>query len=110
MSFKIKDNTAKVTLDIQRNASLAIRFMLDDIQSLAEPKTPKDKGNLRDNVLKTVSGLKGSIKWGQKYASIQETKKFINYTTAGTGRYYAKNAVTKMIKSPQNAMKKARLI
>lgn len=110
MSAKIKDNTAKVILEVQRNSSLAIRYMLDDIHSLAEPVTPKKAGMLRNNVLKTVNGLRGTIKWGQKYANILETKKFINYTTSGTGPNFARKSVTAVAKSPQGAMKKARLI
>lgn len=110
MSAKIKDNTAKIVLEIQRNSSLALRYMLDDIHTIAEPVTPKKAGMLRKNVLKTVNGLSGTIKWGQKYASILETKKFINYTTAGTGPNYAKNSVTAMTKNVVSAMRKARLI
>lgn len=110
MSVKVKDNTTAIILQTQRNASLALRFMLDDIQSLSEPVTPKDKGMLRKNVLKSVNGLRGTIKWGQKYAHILETKKFSNYTTSGTGPNYAGKSVKTVAKSPQGAMRKARLI
>lgn len=110
MSVKIKDNTGLIILDTERKASLALRYMLEDIHQIANPVTPKDKGYLRSNVLKTVLGLKGSIKWGQQYASRLETKKFINYTTAGTGPHYAEKSVQTVSKSPQNAMRKARLI
>lgn len=110
MSVKIKDNTTKIILDTQRSGSLAIRYMLDDMHSLANPKTPMDKGQLRRNVLKSVQGLRGSIKWGAKYASILENKKFVNYTTAGTGPHFAENSVKAIAKNPVNAMKKARLI
>lgn len=110
MSVKITDNTTKIILGIDRQASLAIRYMLDDVQTLSNPKTPRQFGGLRRNVLKSVIGLKGKITWGQKYASIQETKQFQNYSTSGTGPHYAKSSVSEVAKSPRNAMKKARLI
>jgi hypothetical protein len=110
MSVRIVDNTAKIVLATQRQASLAVRFMLDDVHSLSEPKTPKDTGQLRRNVRKSVIGLTGKIIWGAQYASILENKQFSNYTTAGTGPNYARNAVTSVSKSPANAMRKARLI
>lgn len=110
MSVKIKDNTTMIILQTQRNASLALRFMLDDMHSIANPKTPKDKGILRNDVLKTVNGLRGTIKWLAKYAIYQELKKFNNYTTSGTGPNFAKNSAESIAKSPQAAMRKARLI
>lgn len=110
MSARIKDNTSMVILQTQRNASLALRFMLDDMHSIAEPRTPKKDGILRKNVLKTVNGLRGTIKWNAKYAIYQETKKFTNYTTSGTGPHFAENSAKSVAKSPQGAMRKARLI
>lgn len=110
MSVRIQDNTTKVILETDRNASLALRYMLEDLHSLSIPKTPKDKGLLRGNVLKTVSGLRGTIVWGQKYASRLETKQFRNYTTPGTGPHYAETSAKAIAKSPENAMRKARLI
>lgn len=110
MSVKIKDNTNMIILSTQRKAGLALRYMLEDIHSIANPKTPRDKGYLRRNVLKSVVGLSGQIKWGQKYASRLETKKFVNYTTSGTGPHYASTSVRTVAKSPQEAMRKARLI
>lgn len=110
MSAKIKDNTNMIILDTQRKGALALRYMLEDIHSIANPKTPKDKGLLRANVIKQVLGLKGSIKWGQKYANRLETKKFINYTTSGTGPHYAETSVKTVAGSPEAAFRKARLI
>lgn len=110
MSAKIKDNTNIIILDTQRKSSEALRYMLEDIHQIANPMTPKDKGYLRSNVLKSVLGLHGSIKWGQKYASRLETKKFINYTTSGTGPHYAEKSVKVVAGSPMAAFRKARLI
>lgn len=110
MSVSIKDNTATIVLQTARNASLGLRYLTDEIQTIAEPKTPKNKGDLRRNVLKTVIGLSAKIKWAQKYASIQEGKKFQRYTTSGTGPHFAETAVERATKSPHGAFKKARLI
>ena len=110
MSVKIEDNTTKIILSTSRQANLAIRYMLDDIHSISNPLTPRQFGGLRRNVLKSVIGLKGKITWGQKYASIQETKQFQNYSTSGTGPQYAETGARAVAKSPRNAMKKARLI
>lgn len=111
MSVKIKDNTTLIVLQTARNSSLALRYLTDEIQTIAEPKTPKNKGDLRRNVLKTVTGLSAKIKWAQKYASRQEGGKGIrNYTTSGTGPHYAENAVKRVTNSPQGAFRKARLI
>lgn len=110
MSVNITDNTTKIILDTQRKSSLTLKFMLDDIHELSNPKTPKDKGYLRANVLKSVIGLSGKIIWGQKYASIQESKQFSNYTTSGTGSHYAESSVNSVSKSPAGAMRKAGLI
>lgn len=111
MSVKVKDNTALIALQTARNASLGLRYLTDEIQTLAEPNTPKNKGDLRRNVLKTVTGLSAKIKWAQKYASRQEGGKGIrNYTTSGTGPHFAETAVNRATNSPQGAFKKARLI
>lgn len=110
MSVNIKDNTAKLVLDTQRNSTLAIRFLLDEIHDQSTPKTPKKTGMLRSNVLKVVTGSHGFIRWGQEYASRLESKQFKNYTTAGTGSKYAQNAVKRVIANPSQAFRKARLI
>lgn len=110
MSVKITDNSTIVIANTQRNSSLFLRLVTEEIHRIANPKTPKDKGYLRGNVLKTVLGLRGTIVWKQKYASIQETKKFQNYTTAGTGKGYARTSVDAVAKNTVTLMKKARLI
>lgn len=96
MAFRFVDNTAQVKQQIHRKGSLMLRRMLDGVEKAADPQTPKDTGDLRMNKLKQVLGLKAVIQWRQKYAAIQETKQFQNYTTAGTGPHYASKAVKKV--------------
>jgi hypothetical protein len=97
MSVSVHDNTPQVRADINRKIPLALRFMLDAIDKLSTPKTPKNLGDLRNNKLKQVLGLHAVIQWRQRYAAIQEDKQHKNYTTAGTGPHYAQNAVKAVV-------------
>lgn len=110
MSVKVDDNTATIVTDSLKGANLALRFMLDDIDRVANPVTPKKEGNLRRDLFKSVQGLRGTIKWQKGYAAVQEKKQFKNYTTPGTGPHYAENAVKKVTARSQEYFKKARLI
>lgn len=110
MSVKITDNTATIVTDNLRNANLALRFMVEDVERIARPVTPKKMGNLRKDILKTVIGLRGTIKWDKKYAIYQEKKQFKNYTTPGTGPHYAENSVKQVVDNAEKYFKKARLI
>lgn len=106
----ITDNTAKIFFEDTQNAALAIRYMLDAIDFTANPRTPKREGNLRKDILKTVVGTKGSIKWQKNYAYFQEAKQHGRYTTPGTGPHYAENAVRQVVDHADVYFKKARLI
>lgn len=111
------DNTVKILVDDLRNASLALQFMLQDIQRKADPKTPKDTGRLRQSPVRQVLGLKGIIEWKKVYAQYQErgarkdgSHRVRNYSTPGTGPHWAENAVIEVAKSAELYFKKARLI
>lgn len=70
---------------------------LDDMDRIAKPNTPHDKGNLSRDVLKTVGNGKGKIQWRKVYAQVQERgvirgSKIRHYTTPGTGPHFAENA------------------
>jgi hypothetical protein len=110
MSVKVISNTVRITTDTALGANLALRFMVDDIDRTARPKTPKKDGFLRDGVFKTVQGLKGKIVWNKEYAAAQESTQFVNYTTPGTGPHYAENAVKEILKNPDKYFRKAKLI
>jgi len=84
--------------------------MLEGIDKTAGPRTPKDKGNLRNDVLKSVIGRKATIAWTKEYAIYQEEKQFANYTTPGTGPHFAKNAVQAVTDDAEQYFKKARLV
>lgn len=110
VNVTVVNNTARVRLDTTVNAGLFLRFALDEIDSIAFPKTPKKTGELRKDVFKQVLGLRGTIKWIKAYAIWQEVKQFANYTTPGTGPHYAENAVEKFLHNPEPALRKARLL
>lgn len=110
MSVKFKDNTQRVIFDTDQATNLALRYMLDGIDEKAFPKTPKDRGNLRKDILKQVIGKKGTITWNKKYAIYQEKKQFKNYSTPGTGPKFAENAVKNVMGNASYYLKKARLI
>lgn len=115
MSVKYTDNTTLVAIDLERNSNLFLRFFLDDVDRIAEPKTPMKEGRLRQGTIKSVLGLRGQIKWVKEYAAAQEvgtTRGFPirNYTTPGTGPHYAENAVKKAILNSEATMRQARLI
>lgn len=109
MSVRIIDKTPEVDFQAQQKCNIFLRTMADHIVSISTPKTPKKTGRLRMDVVKSVLGLKGKIKWGKNYASRQEETQFVNYTTPGTGPHYAKNAVNQAVGDTQLIAKRAGL-
>ena len=109
MSVKFQSNTPKIISDTTIRVGLALRYALDDIDDIANPKTPKRKGNLRRDTLKQVLGKRGTIMWKKEYAIYQEEKQFKNYTTPGTGPHFAENAVKKVANKSKEYFKRAGL-
>ena len=107
MSVKVIDSTPIVKLTVRTQGSLALRFMLDDIDRIANPVTPKRFGNLRRDLLKQVIGLSSKIIWGKNYAIFQENKQYQNYTTPGTGPHFAQNSVYKVTANADRYFNKA---
>lgn len=110
MSYTIKDHTPAFDQQTTQKASIFLRTMAETIVNIAQPRTPMDKGNLRRDVVKSVLGLSGKIKWGKNYAAIQETKQHKRYTTAGTGPHYARNAVNEGVKQTDSIARRVGLI
>ncbi len=109
MSVRYTDNTATIISNTVKGANLAVRFMLDDIDKLAYPITPKREGNLRRDIVKSVLGTKGTIMWGKRYAIYQESKQYANYTTPGTGPHYAEKSVKKVADNYQAYFRRANI-
>lgn len=114
MSVKITDNHPKIALDMSRAVNLALRYALDDVDRIAFPKTPKDRGELRKNLSKQVVGGRGTIVWKSGYAVYQErgysSGKIRRYTTPGTGAHFAFNAVKQVDANKESYLRKARAL
>lgn len=99
----IQLNTELVGNELDNKIMLANRQLLEDIYERSLYRTPMNTSNLRHNVSRRVEGKSAIIEWRERYAAAQElggrkTKsgkfvEFKNYTTPGTGKDYAKNAV-----------------
>lgn len=114
MAYRISDDSTEKNIALMKQkSSLAIRFMLDGIHRESRPKTPMKTGQLRGDVNKSVQGQTGAIKWGKKYAWYQErgytSGKVRRYTTPGTGKSFAQNAVKKVTKEGRQYFRKAGL-
>jgi hypothetical protein len=128
MSVKYTTNTPLLRINQRQAIGLFLRYLVDDVHRIARPKTPYSGavrsrggrsltggGHLRDDVLKRVLGLVGTISWDKEYAGAQEAGQtrghpIRNYTTPGTGKHYARNASKEAVKNAANLMRKARLI
>ena len=134
MAYRINDNTERILSEHKGKTVLAVRFGIDDIQRIADPKTPKKKGLLRGDVIKKVTGTNGSIRWRRKYAGAQEAGRmtvhktrtfkmeegqwmmlkpgvyhFRRYTTPGTGAHFADNAAKAVGDNPGKYFRMARI-
>jgi hypothetical protein len=107
---RITNNTASFESDVTQKSNLFLRLFAEQVVREAEPNTPKKTGDLRNRVVKSVLGLKGKIQWQTNYAIYQEKKKFKNYTTAGTGPNFARNAVEAVASKADTIMKSIGLI
>lgn len=111
MAYRINDNTLKVLSEHKAKTALAVRFGIDDIQRIADPKTPKKDGLLRAGVTKSVVGIIGAIRWSRFYAYWQErgytSGKVIRYTTRGTGAHFAENAAREVEQNPRKYFRTA---
>lgn len=107
MPVIIQHNEEYIRQLTTQRISLANRLIIEDIHRNSIFNTPMLSSQLRRNVLKTVvpETYTGTIIWRQPYASYQErgmradgTHVVKNYTTPGTGKDFAKNAVNKTLK------------
>lgn len=114
MPFEKNLKTEYVKQKNQNAISLAIRMMMEDINTLSTPITPKSAppngGSLRASITKQmVSPTKGVMEWNVPYAQYQErgmradgSHVVRNYTTPGTHAHFAEESVKKVVeKIPQ---------
>ncbi len=110
MSVKVVNNVPLVINNFTVKANIFLRIAAEAVEKSAFPNTPKDTGDLRNSVVKSVLGLKGVIKWRQQHAIYQETKQFSTYTTSGTGPHFAKNAIKDVSNRTSEIAKRAGLV
>lgn len=100
MAVHVTDHSEEIKNATKVKSSIFLRLMMESIEKIAQPNTPKDKGNLGNDILKNVTGVRGRMEWRKDYAQYQErgmrkdgTRRVKHYTTPGTGPHYAENAV-----------------
>lgn len=109
MSVRITDNSDQIKATVKQRLSLFLRFVIDDVDRTADPKTPRKTGELRNLKRKQVLGTHGVLAWRRSYAPIQELTQFRNYTTPGTGPHFAKNAVRAVLGRAEQHARRAGL-
>lgn len=103
MPVKVEHRENNLITALKFKVAIANRLIIEDVHRTSLPKTPmNDSKQLRRNVTKTVvpETYTGTIIWKVPYASYQErgmradkTHIVKHYTTPGTGKDFAKNAV-----------------
>lgn len=114
MPVTIQHNEEYIIQLTTQRISLANRLIIEDIHRTSLHNTPMLSSQLRRNVTKTVvpETYTGTIIWRQPYASYQErgsradgSHAVKNYTTPGTGKDFAKNAVKETLKQVEKFYK-----
>ena len=102
MPVKIEHRENNIITALKFKVAIANRLIIEDVHRTSLNKTPMFSSQLRRDVTKTVvpETYTGTIIWKVPYASYQErgsradgTHVVRNYTTPGTGKDFAKNAV-----------------
>jgi minor capsid protein len=135
MTYIKQSNMAQVKSEHKNKVGLALRFALEGIHRESTANTPMKSGQLRSDVKKSVTGNRGKIVWGKRYAAAQDAGqmtvkktrtfktsdgkwltlkpgvyKFKNYTTPGTGKGFAENAAKKEGGNPRKYLRMAGLL
>ena len=109
VKIEVDHNEPQLMNMMKSKILLANRMLLEDIHRESRYNTPMSRGlpsdgDLREQVRKQVTGNQGIITWTVPYASYQERGKRFdgshvvrNYTTPGTGKEFAKNAVKQAV-------------
>lgn len=102
MPVKIEHRENNIITALKFKVAIANRLIIEDVHRTSLHKTPMKNSYLRRDVEKTVvpETYTGTIIWKVPYASYQErgmradkTHIVKHYTTPGTGKDFAKNAV-----------------
>ena len=117
MSVKVTDKTVEFELKATQKSNLFLREFAEQVATEARPNTPKKENRLAIDIIRQVLGLNGKIKWNKDYAQYQErgsrkdgSRPVRNYTTPGTGKNFAVNAINSVYQRQNQIMKKVGLI
>lgn len=114
MSVSITDNHPQIKAKVSGSTPIFLRMFGEAVLLRANPNTPYKDGQLRRMTRINAIGNKGQIRWLAGYAAFQErgytTGPVRRYTTAGTGKQFAENAVRAVAKDSKAIAKKAGLI
>lgn len=106
MPVVVTHNENAVNSRVRSRVRIALRMLGEDVKQESMFKTPRLHGYLRDNcrVIPTPEKMETQIIWSEPYAQYQErgmrydgTHVVKHYTTPGTGKEFAKNAVKKVV-------------
>ena len=105
----VKNINAQVIGDsIDNHFGVALVQIAEAVIRTAEPNTPKKTGALRDSAHPTRAGQRQvSVEWSEPYAGDQEEgiasdgTPIHRYTTPGTGKDFAKNAINKVARGDE---------
>lgn len=109
VKVEVDHNEDQLIRRMKSKILLADRMLLEDIHRESRYNTPLSRGlpsdgDLREQVKKQIIGDVAMITWNVPYASYQERGKRFDgshivkhYTTPGTGPWFAKNAVKKVV-------------
>lgn len=94
----------QVEQQVENACSIAIRMMMEDMHTLANPITPYKNNGLRTSVTKQMeTPLKGVMRWNVPYAQYQErgmradgTHVVKRYTTPGTHAHFVEESINKV--------------
>ena len=106
MPVEVIHHEQAVSNRVKSRMMIALRLIGEDVKQESTFKTPKLHGYLRDNcrVVPTSGKMETQIIWSEPYAQYQErgmrydgSHIVKHYTTPGTGKEFAKNAVKKVV-------------
>lgn len=112
MAVKIIDRLPRFKQSLYIVLDDALKEGARDIRLHAKEKAPYKMGHLRANSdFKQIGILKWRVSFWEVYARFQEfggdgKRRIRNYTTAGTGKHYLKNAGDEMVLKLKSILKK----
>lgn len=105
MPIKMDNNLPQFGKNVDKLSDLLLEKMRQDVFVLSQAKVPKKDGDLSGSAKQEKRKAKSHrVSYNEKYAAYQErgrrkdgSRVVKNYTTAGTGKSYLKDAGSKVV-------------